>query len=549
MKKFVSVRNQYYNKTQSKGLIGHIERTLKENKNVLPQKYIKYDNYYSKNIQENYEKLKSEAHTDYENNNNQSFDRLKNLYIESVVSFSQEYFFKVYEKDKSKIIENLERYIKQIEKEYNIKSCGYSLHLDEGFINKNGNVIYNPHFHISWINYDFENHKTIWRNIKRKDFDKFQDKIFENFKELGFERGISKKETRKTHLKKDKFIQQKHQEQEKKLERVEKDLSTISKITDSLKNKTLTLKKIKDAKTHYKNNKLLIRVLNNIQRLLNSNEIEEKKIKQLEKNFEKLSKEEQEKITEITSLKNDLENKKIEIKNMREFIETLKEPYQSTKNFVNDTVNKELSTSVFGLGGGDLPKSRVQDLKDNMTKVIQGEIKYSVSKIVKKNERLLKENTTLKEENIEVKFTNKVLENKIMNLNTFDNQKKEDLYEEVSKLKEDKSILKKENKKLSVQLEHKTNELIKEKEEHKKTEDLYKDYIREIKEEVSNYMSKLGQIKEKFIYSFKTLFRSDISRKEKEEQEKKREKEEENLSSSYSSSHIYSNDYNNNLDM
>lgn len=43
-KKFISIRSQYYKRTQALGLIAHIERLFKNNKNVLPDEEIEFDN-------------------------------------------------------------------------------------------------------------------------------------------------------------------------------------------------------------------------------------------------------------------------------------------------------------------------------------------------------------------------------------------------------------------------------------------------------------------------------------------------------------------------
>lgn len=397
MDKFISTREQYYKKTQLVNLIAHIERTMKENKNVLDKKNIKYNNEYSGNIIENFKELQKEAKEDYEKNSNQSFDRIQNLYIESVVNFSQENFFNIYKNNKEEIIKSLERYIKDIEKTFKIKSAGYALHLDEGHINKNCKVIYNPHFHISWINYDFENHKTSWRNIKRKDFSIFQDKVFENFKELGFERGISKEITKKSHLKKDEYIHQKHKEQEKIIKDNDKDLTAIEKILENYQNGKITLKNIQEAKIFYKDKKLIKRVLDNIYNLLNSQDITEKDYKKktdrLEKNLNKMYEDLDKTKTEYTELKKLYKVLQIEHEHIKKENEIIKGITERTEETEIDKILKE-NKALVGYNEKDL-KDSLKDFTDRTRKDMTQEHLHNL--IIENNDR-----TTIKKLNLKV---------------------------------------------------------------------------------------------------------------------------------------------------
>ena len=85
---------------------------------------------------------------------------------------------------------------------------GISLHLDEGFKDKQGNIKLNIHAHIILHNFDFKTNKTILRNMKRQDWKDIQDLAQVAFQEknLDFIRGESKDITNTKHLERNQYI-------------------------------------------------------------------------------------------------------------------------------------------------------------------------------------------------------------------------------------------------------------------------------------------------------------------------------------------------------
>jgi hypothetical protein len=412
-KKFVSIRSQYYKRSQAIGLIGHIERLFKNNKNVLPDEQIEFDNVsgtldelsdeeiinemnklHSENdelsdkdkkkkrnkfildkkdilfenitdnkITENFKKYSKLAEEQYrKKNNNRSFKKEANLYIEFVVNFSQEYFFTQYPQNQEQIIKDMENLIKDIENKYKIKGLGFSLHLDEGYKKKDGTIIYNPHFHLSFLNYDFENNVSPWRNLKRSDFKNFQDLAFDNFKNLGFERGISKEITNATNKSKEQIIFEKINKLEEDISILDNEEKLISKkITDlnvDLKNNNnlisnvdIFLKKVIDGQISLdeieilkkKNNKFKIvhTALTYAYRYLNNLADEKKKEENLitlQNKLNEFTDKETEQLTKITELDKEIENKEeLEIK----LNETIKLKEEAVKNLDEYLLNEK----------------------------------------------------------------------------------------------------------------------------------------------------------------------------------------------------------------
>jgi len=131
-------------------------------------------------------------------------------------------------------------YCKSFAEEFGFSQIGFSTNLDEGHMvtNEVGEKQFkrNYHCHAFFFNYDFKNKKSNLKNLTKKGknpktgktyelnphFERMQTLLSEKFSKLGFNRGISKVITKAEHLKKDKFIQQKHNDEEAKT----KELST-----------------------------------------------------------------------------------------------------------------------------------------------------------------------------------------------------------------------------------------------------------------------------------------------------------------------------------
>ncbi len=79
---------------------------------------------------------------------------------------------------------------------------------------KNGNVKYNVHAHVIFLNYDFDKSKTVLRSLYKKDWANMQDVAQKSFNthNLDFIRGVPKEETKKEHLERNDYILQEQQQ-------------------------------------------------------------------------------------------------------------------------------------------------------------------------------------------------------------------------------------------------------------------------------------------------------------------------------------------------
>lgn len=115
------------------------------------------------------------------------------LLSEGVLSFSAAQMKKI--GNPKQLEEAIEIYMKKLEQEFGLKPISFTFHADEGF--KDNKEIHNYHAHIQFYNFDFEKERAVIRNLKSYDFEKMQDIAGEVFKEFGFIRGKSKKETKR----------------------------------------------------------------------------------------------------------------------------------------------------------------------------------------------------------------------------------------------------------------------------------------------------------------------------------------------------------------
>lgn len=290
------------------------------------------------------------------------FQKDANLYIEFVVNFSQEYFFTQYPQNQEQIIKDMENLIKDIEKKYKIKGLGYSLHLDEGYKKKDGTIIYNPHFHLSFLNYDFENNISPWRNLKRSDFKNFQDLAFDNFKNLGFERGISKDITKAENKSKEQIIFEKIKKLEEDITLLENNekiiskkitdlnenvkdtnqiISNVDKFLEMVVNQKLSLEQIDDLKKKNNKFKIVHTSLSYAYRYLNNLSDEKKKEENLitlQNKLNEFTDKETEQLTKIAELDKEIENKTVSISNKEELEKQFDETIKS-KNILKEELD------------------------------------------------------------------------------------------------------------------------------------------------------------------------------------------------------------------
>ena len=129
------------------------------------------------------------------------------------------------ERAKQEIVKCLKTYSKNYANKFKFSECGFALHLDEGFTDKEGNFKRNVHAHVMFFNYDFETKKSYLRTLFKKGIDpktgktnelninfvNTQTLCYEAFKVLLFNRGKSKLLTMAKYLPKHQFLEKKLQ--------------------------------------------------------------------------------------------------------------------------------------------------------------------------------------------------------------------------------------------------------------------------------------------------------------------------------------------------
>lgn len=139
----------------------------------------------------------------------------ENEIIEMVVSLSEEQALYYLKKPNGEdmLMNGYIQFLKSVEDEYGFKGLDINLHTDEGYYDTKGNVKYNIHAHITFLNYDFNKSKTVLRSLKKSDWSYMQDIASQSFKthNLDFIRGEQKLVNIKDHLERNDFILQKQQ--------------------------------------------------------------------------------------------------------------------------------------------------------------------------------------------------------------------------------------------------------------------------------------------------------------------------------------------------
>lgn len=151
-----------------------------------------------------------------------------NTLFEHVVILSEEHFCWLekklgIERAKREIVKCLKNYSRNYAKKFKFTECGFALHLDEGFIDKEGKFKRNIHAHVMFFNYDFKSKKSYLRTLFKKDIDpktgkthelnpnfvSIQDLAYQCFKCIKFSRGRSKLLTMAMYLPKHQFLEKK----------------------------------------------------------------------------------------------------------------------------------------------------------------------------------------------------------------------------------------------------------------------------------------------------------------------------------------------------
>lgn len=235
MAKFISVNAKYYTKRELYKRHFHNTREAFINY-LLPANEIKFKNleysFGEKNMVRsflNLDKKKTEVQKKkgfYKKNGNDL--------IEMVVALSEEQALNYLNSanGEDKILEGLKQFADDIKQQYGFEPISIFLHTDEGYINPMGEVKYNIHAHVDFLNFDFKKEKTVLRNLRKKDWGDIQDLAQKSFqsKNLDFVRGTKKLDNTKDHLNRNDYISYK-QERE-----INQNNSTLNKYQNELSN-------------------------------------------------------------------------------------------------------------------------------------------------------------------------------------------------------------------------------------------------------------------------------------------------------------------------
>lgn len=146
MKKRIAVRSEYFNKSQSKGLMSHIKRDFINDRNVINKDLTKH-NFGSSdvNINSRYDaalKLMPES--------------AKNTLIDSVLVLPLDQFKEVQrshpETWRKELNSRIVSMMVEMSNETGFEAIGYKMHLDEGHFDGNGDIVLNPHAHLLFAN-------------------------------------------------------------------------------------------------------------------------------------------------------------------------------------------------------------------------------------------------------------------------------------------------------------------------------------------------------------------------------------------------------------
>jgi len=277
----------------------------------------------------------------------------------ALLTFSTQMQKDFYE-NKDLFIEKLKDFAQDFENKYNTKITNSSIHLDET----------TPHVHFDFLNYDFEKHTTLKRNLTKQNLREMQDlagKYFEDFG-IGYKRGIPAEQTNSQSL----TLKQAH-----KAQKFETDI--IKKLDSNNFNLDQLLKQRKETRIETK-------------KLLNKEAIIENKII----------------LTELTK----------KINNERKIIKEL-------KKIITKTLDK--NTGFFKPNIDEIVKDIHKVLKTNDSIKLLNDISQITTSLKTDNKKLTEKELEIKELNKIIKEKNNKLNNKNNEINSIKNTHKNEI--------------------------------------------------------------------------------------------------------------------------
>ncbi len=281
MKNYICVNAKYYKSTRASKIEAHnkrlssIDYLLKKSdyKNITDTNLIeKFNEYYNK------QKSIQAKRKCYTRKNGNSI-------IEMVVALSEHQALHYLNQANGEklIFKGLQQFQRDLEKTYGFKGLQISLHTDEGYVDVENKTKYNIHAHLTFLNFDFENEKTVLGYLKIKDWQDMQDLAAKSFQSVGldFIRGKKKEVATKDHLERNEYILKK---QHLQLKELNTQLDSItSEIT--LKNTKLeTLKQgVKDLKVKREETKSLDIAIEDKKKIYSSISSEQSELREQQK--------------------------------------------------------------------------------------------------------------------------------------------------------------------------------------------------------------------------------------------------------------------------
>lgn len=211
MRNYISVNAKYYTAKQVSKRAEHNNRSAKIDY-LLPLEERKFNN-----IENNFGQFTMMEKFELMNQKKKQIQNQKGFFktdgndlIEMVVSLSEEQALNYLNQEggDDKLFEGFLQLAEDIKLKFGFEPVGISLHLDEGFITPLGDVKYNIHAHLDFLNFDFKKEKTVLRNMKKQHWRDLQDLAQNSFqsKNLDFVRGEQKLDNSKDHLNRNDYI-------------------------------------------------------------------------------------------------------------------------------------------------------------------------------------------------------------------------------------------------------------------------------------------------------------------------------------------------------
>lgn len=216
MRNYISVNAKYYTSKQVSKRAEHNNREAKIDY-LLPS-----ENRIFQNIENNFGQFSMMEKFELMNQRKKQIQNQKGFFktdgndlIEMVVSLSEEQALNYLNQEggDDKLFSGFLQLAEDIKSNFGFEPVGVSLHLDEGFITPTGDIKYNIHAHLDFLNFDFKKEKTVLRNMKKQHWRDLQDLAEKSFKSknLDFVRGEQKLDNSKDHLEKNDYIASKQQ--------------------------------------------------------------------------------------------------------------------------------------------------------------------------------------------------------------------------------------------------------------------------------------------------------------------------------------------------